>query len=94
MTDKQQYCAGCRDDFYNHRESPGFDGATKCWSLKNAEVVTRFRIGYWTTPDTPGAFTEVRTLNCHRAPGQYAHYEKLPNFAVGAIRLTPAEASR
>ena len=87
MSDKQQYCTGCYNDFYNHRESPGLDGATKCWSLKDAKVVTRFRIHWWTTPTTPGAFTEVRTLNCHHEPGQHGFYEKLPEFAVDPHRL-------
>ena len=82
--DKQQYCTGCRDDFYNHRDEPGFDGATKCWSLKTAKVVTRYRLHWWTAPTVPGAFTKVTTLSCHNAPGKYAHYEKLPTFAVAA----------
>lgn len=81
MGDKK-YCAGCRDDFYNHRESPGFDGATECWSLKSAKVVTRYRLGWWTAPTEPGAFQQVTTNSCHHAPGQYAHYEQLPTFAV------------
>lgn len=84
--DKQQYCAGCRDDFYNHRAEPGFDGATKCWLLKDAKVVTRYRLGWWTQPAEPGAFRKVTTLACHRAPGKYAHYEKLPDFVTAKER--------
>lgn len=86
MSDKQQYCAGCRNDFYNHRESPGFDGVTKCWSLETANVVVRFRLHWWTAPTVSGAFTEVVTLDCHHEPGQFAFYKELPEFAVNPRR--------
>jgi hypothetical protein len=76
--EKQKYCSGCRDDFYNHRDSPGFDGSTKCWSLKDAEVVKRYRIHWWTRPASAKAFQKVTTLSCHNAPGRYAHYKELP----------------
>jgi hypothetical protein len=76
--DKQQYCAGCRDDFYNHRDEPGFDGATKCWSLKDAEVVTRYRIHWWTAPTNVSVFQKVKTLDCHHEPGQFAFFKELP----------------
>lgn len=83
LEDKQRlYCDGCRNDFYNHRSEPGFDGATHCWSLDTAEVVTRYRLDWWTAPTVPGAFQQVTTLSCHHAPGKYAHYVKPPAFAV------------
>lgn len=47
-----------------------------------AQVVTRFRIDWWTRPTEPGAFRKVKTLSCHHAPGKYAHYDKLPSCAV------------
>ena len=92
-TPKQQFCAGCRNDFYNHGDA---SRTGQCWSLPTAKEVTRFRLGWWTTPDTPGAYTEVRTLDCHHEPGRFAFHEKLPPFAVNAHRLdeaahTPAE---
>lgn len=77
--DKKQYCRGCRDDYYNQ---PGNSTSGECWALKTARVVTRYRIGWWTRPTEPGAFTEVQTLDCHYATGRYAHYDKLPSFAV------------
>lgn len=76
MTKSQQHCGGCHNDFYNR------DGNT-CWSLKDAKVVTRYRLGWWTTPDTSGAFTKIKTYDCHHEPGQSAFYKKLPYFAVG-----------
>lgn len=80
MAGQLKYCAGCRDDYYNHGGN-GMDGKG-CWSLKDAKVVTRYRIHWWTQPTVPGAFTKVRTNSCHYATGRYAHYEALPSFAV------------
>lgn len=74
----KQQCHGCRDDFYNHRPSPGFDGATECWSFKNATTVTRFKLGWWTQPTSADVFTKVKTNSCHHAPGRYALYETIP----------------
>jgi hypothetical protein len=78
MMDKQQYCSGCRDDFYNHREGQG-----PCWSLESAMVVKHWRIGWWTQMDKASNFTKVTTLSCHHAPGQYAQMEKLPKHLGG-----------
>ena len=80
--DKLKLCKGCRDDHYNQ---PGNSTTGRCWSLKNAKVVTRYRIGWWTQPTQPGAFTEVVTLDCHHATGRYAHYDKLPDFAKDPV---------
>ena len=71
-------CAGCRQDFYNDHNDLG---VKECWHLESAKVCTRYRLGWWVAPTVPGAFTKVRTLECHHAPGQYAHYEQLPPFA-------------
>ena len=38
MSDKQKYCSGCRNDFYNGRQNISGD---KCWSLADAKVVSR-----------------------------------------------------
>lgn len=75
--DKQKYCAGCGDDFYNHRG----DGQ-KCWDLPKAKVVTRYKLGWWTQPDWKGAFAKVETLSCHHERGKFAFYEKLPDFVT------------
>jgi hypothetical protein len=83
-SEKLKRCRGCRNDFYNGNNKLG---VRECWSLKSAKPVRRWRIGWWTTPDTPRAFEEVETLSCHHAPGQYGSYEKLPTFAVDPIRM-------
>lgn len=86
--DKLAMCKGCRENYYNG------EGASECWSLKTAKVVKRWRLGWWTRPDERGAFTEVVTLNCHRAPGKYAHQETLPPFAVAPVRLAHRTAAQ
>lgn len=78
MAGDRKYCAGCRDDYYNGAVEGG------CWSLKNAEVVVRLRLGWWTQPTSRSAFTKVKTNSCHRAPGKYAHYEQLPEHLMTA----------
>ncbi len=78
-------CSGCRDDFYNGKNQLGVQ---ECWSFKDAKVVTRFRLGWWTRQDEPCAFREVVTLDCHHAPGKYAHRSTLPDWAVAPVRLS------
>ena len=91
ITDEEQklrLCAGCREDYYNHREKPGYDGSTRCWSLKDAEIVTRYRIGRWTPQDSPKNYTPVVTLSCHNAPGKYAHMKRMPEHLIAeAVKL-------
>lgn len=82
--EKRQLCSGCRNEYYH---GIGTSANNECWSFKDATVVTRFRLDWWTPPTTPRAFREVQTLDCHHAPGKYAHSEKLPSFAVEPIRL-------
>jgi hypothetical protein len=74
--EKLEKCRGCRDDFYNDKNPMG---VKRCWGLKTAKMVTRFRIGTWTVPTQPFAFTEVRKLSCWHADGSH-FYEKLPDF--------------
>ena len=83
MSEKQSYCEGCRNDFYN---KPGNSTSGHCWSLDNAKIVTRYRLGWWTRPDEPGAFKKVTTLSCHHEPGQFAFQESLPNFVTAEER--------
>jgi hypothetical protein len=78
----EKRCTGCRDDFYNGRKN--LDGGTRCWSAKTGRMVKRYRIGHWTTPTTPGAFAEVIVPSCYHQPGQYAYYERLPDFVLAS----------
>lgn len=79
VDEKRALCSGCRNDYYNRAAPKG------CWSLESAEIVNRWRLGWWTDPTKPGAFVEVETLSCHHAPGQYAHSESLPAHAVDPV---------
>ena len=73
--DKLKLCVGCTDNFYNGNNSMG---VTRCWLLDRANVVTRYRIGWWTPQESAKNYTEVRTLHCHREPGRYAYVDRLP----------------
>lgn len=74
----REACRGCRDDFYNGRVN--IDGGTRCWSAKDGRMVTRFKIGHWVAPTTPGAFEKVRVPSCYHQPGVFAYYKTLPDF--------------
>ena len=74
--EKLRHCAGCRDDFYNDKNPMG---VKRCWGLKTAKLVTRYKIGTWTAPTQPFAFTKVTGLSCYHRDGE-CYYEKLPDF--------------
>lgn len=65
---KLEQCRGCRDDFYNGNNPMG---VARCWYAEDGRMVTRYRIGTWTRPTEPGAFTEVRVPSCYRQDGQH-----------------------
>ena len=89
---KLPLCRGCRDDYYNDYENhAGHSAGGRCWLLVKAQVVERFRIGWWTQPTSPTAYRKVVTLDCHRAPGQYAHHEDMPGFFPGLSRVRSEE---
>ena len=71
-----KHCHGCEDDFYNGHNPMN---VKKCWGLKTARLITRYRIGTWTVPTQSGAFTEVKAPTCYHAKGEH-YYEKLPSF--------------
>lgn len=69
-------CHGCRNDFYNGKNPLG---VKRCWSAEKGKMVTRYRIGTWTQPGSPGAFTEVRVPDCYHQTGQH-FYKQVPDF--------------
>ena len=75
MKADKTYCLGCSQNYYNGNNEVGIK---ECWSFKSAKAVTRFRIGWWTIPDSKDRFTKVTTNSCHIATGRYADHEKLP----------------
>lgn len=70
------HCRGCRDDFYNGKNPMNVQ---RCWMLKSARLVTRYRIGTWTQPTEPFAFTKMKVFNCYNEKGAH-FFEELPNF--------------
>lgn len=64
--EKLQKCRGCADNFYNGHNSIG---VSECWMLKDARLVTRYAIGYWTPMDTAKNLREVEVLNCYHESG-------------------------
>ena len=85
MKAEKQHCVGCRNDHYTR---PGNSTSGACSSLKDAKLVKRWRLHWWTTPTTPRAYTEVVVPSCYHQPGQYAYEKTLPEFAVDPVRLT------
>lgn len=61
MSDKQRYCRGCIDDFYNGNNELG---VAKCWSLKTATVVKMKFVHIDQCP--PWNQKAETTLSCHR----------------------------
>jgi hypothetical protein len=82
--DKLKLCSGCRDDFYNDKNPLG---VKRCWSFRSARVVRRWTIGWWTSPLSPRAYQEVKTLDCHHEPGQMAFQKDLNPHAVNPVYL-------
>lgn len=79
MNDKQRYCVGCREDWYNH------NGPGKCWNLDSAQVVKRWTLGWWTQPLSRAVFGKVTTLSCHHEPGTTAFMDRLPEHLGGGL---------
>ncbi len=85
MSKSTRLCRGCMDDFYNGNNELG---VKVCLYLKNARPVTRYAIGTWTLPATPGAFRAVKVYSCYRTESTsgISHYDKPPDCAVGVRR--------
>ena len=75
MMSDRKYCSGCDDDFYNGSNPLGIK---ECWSLEDAKVVTRCKIGWWIPCDRKENFSRVITLSCHKESGRFAFFEALP----------------
>lgn len=75
--EKLPLCRGCADNFYNGHNPYG---VSECWMLKDAQLVTRYAIGYWTPMDTARNLREVRVLNCfhERGSGKTVYLTAIP----------------
>lgn len=72
MSIDKKHCVGCRDNYYNGQ------GADECWLLKDAKLVTRWKLGWWTPPTSRSAFAKVRVPDCYHQPGEFAYSDELP----------------
>ncbi len=66
---KKDYCAGCRNDFYNGNNELG---VTKCWSLERAKVVWKKEVHINQVP--PWTQSAKRVYNCYHRP-QYVYVD-------------------
>jgi hypothetical protein len=76
-------CVGCVDHFYNGNNALG---VKECWSLKTAQLVTRWRIHRDAMPARPGVFEEVEVYDCRREQG-FSLYKELPSSAEAPTRI-------
>lgn len=67
-----KHCAGCRNDFYNGNNQMGIG---KCWSLESAQLVNRWRAGWW---DPPNLAMRCRVPSCFVQTGIAAYSERHP----------------
>jgi len=64
-SDRQKYCTGCEDNFYNGNNSVN---VKECWSLKSAKVVKKKKVGINDTPPWKHQ-PVVTTLSCFHCKG-------------------------
>jgi len=59
--DKQKYCRGCSDDYYNVHEDKG------CWSFSGSLIVLKKEVHINQVP--PWDQEPIRVLNCYKKKG-------------------------
>lgn len=60
----KKHCAGCEQNFYNGNNPYGIK---ECWSLKDATVILRRRVGIWEPP--PWKAKPESLPNCYQQKG-------------------------
>ena len=75
-------CLGCKDDFYNSKNTIGVD---ECWHFKDAEIVKVIRIGFWENPPYADKPIEKK-LSCYRRNREV--FYKVPEQATRKKRFT------
>jgi hypothetical protein len=61
---KLVHCIGCEDNFYNGNNNLGVD---RCWSLDNAKLMKRKKVGMNDRP--PWTWKPGKYLSCYRQRG-------------------------
>lgn len=79
MKDKKE-CIGCDSDFYNGNNPLG---VKECWHFKDAKLVTKYAIGWWTPMDKKDNFWKTKVPNCYSRTGSVAYLNELPSHLEG-----------
>ncbi len=72
-----KYCRGCEDDFYNGKNPYG---VKQCWMLKDAKLVTRFRLHVDTPMSRKNGYDKVRVPQCFQMK-RFIHVTEIPDYA-------------
>jgi len=80
MGKDKHFCIGCDDNFYNSNNTIG---VKECWHFKDAKVMSKYRVGWWTPQDKKENFQKVTTLSCYTQSGSFAYYNELPSHLSG-----------
>jgi hypothetical protein len=72
-----KHCPGCRNDFYNGNNELG---VKRCWSLKDAKLVTRFRLSINTPMSQKSGYVKTRVPDCYHENG-FVYLNEIPNYA-------------
>jgi len=80
---QKQYCAGCRQDYYNHANP---QGVKECWHFKDAKIVAVYGIGWWVPQDKASNFFKTKKPTCYLSPGSTAYYRELPEHLRATSR--------
>ena len=64
-SDRQKYCSGCEDNFYNGNNTVG---VTECWNLDTAKVIKKKKVGIEDVPPWNHQ-PIVTTLSCFHQKG-------------------------
>lgn len=78
----KKHCSGCKNNFYNGNNHFGIK---ECWSLRDAKLVTKYRIHMNAPMNVKSNYIRVRIPNCFCGGGYsgtgYTEVEKIPSYA-------------
>lgn len=66
----KKHCSGCYNNFYNGNNP---HDVSECWSLKNAKLVWRIRIGNFENPPYKNK-KKIQVPNCYRTGSCGDHF--------------------
>jgi hypothetical protein len=64
MGKSKSMCVGCRDDFYNGKNTLN---VKECWNFKSAKIVSRKKVPYTLCP--PWDMKPMKVLSCYHENG-------------------------